>query len=51
MKNFLLAAVVCSSGFLACETPSPAANIPSDSIMDSGKPAPDSVRVDSSRSQ
>jgi hypothetical protein len=50
MKNLFLAAMVICFGFLACGTPSPSTAIPSDSIMDSGQPAPDSVRVDTTRS-
>jgi hypothetical protein len=47
MKKLLFPASITCLLFIACGTPTPATTIPSDSIMDSGKPAPDSPALDS----
>jgi lipopolysaccharide export LptBFGC system permease protein LptF len=50
MKKFILLALLACVGFFACETPAPATTIKSDSIMNSGKPAPDSPsKIDTTR--
>jgi lipopolysaccharide export LptBFGC system permease protein LptF len=51
MKSFILLALAACIAFFACETPAPATTIKSDSIMNSGKPAPDSPGIaDTTRS-
>ena len=51
MKNLFLLALVACLGFIACDTPSPAATNPSDSTGNPAQTTADTAKVDTTKNQ